>query len=137
MNFLVGMAMLMIANVSYGEPISTVDDVTFDVYKVGTFRTDDFPETENQNTKGITFNINLTIVDYIKWKNKVWTNGNDAKLYTVGWEYDIEAPLKYGISLFHYHHSQHSMDQPTLADKFPLRNYYGVRFNFISKGGRR
>lgn len=135
MSYWVGMGLLIttlvlcITSIAKADMLE-VEQVSFSTYHVGTFRTDDFPDTEDKNTKGLAFGIGLTINDYVKWRNNVWTNGNDAKLYTVGWEYDIEVPIYGGISLFHYHHSQHSMDEPTLARRFPLRNYYGVRFNF-------
>ena len=108
-----------------------VDQVSFETYKVGSFRTDDFPDSEENNDRGMAFNLDLGITQYIHWSNRVWTNGNEAKLHTVGWEYDIALrPIKYA-EIFHYHHSQHSMDASTRAARFPLRNYYGVRFNFI------
>ena len=110
-----------------------VEELSFESYKVGTFRDANFPDSEEKNTKGVAFNIDLSVFKYFKWENRVWTHGNDAKLYTVGWEYNTALQLHKHLDLFHYHHSQHSMDEPTAAHRFPNRNYYGVRFNFIPK----
>ena len=133
MRWLVGMVTLLtlsVPSLAYGQGLIT-KEVGFEAYHVGSFRTADFPDSESLNRKGVAFTLDLSVGEYVKWKNRVWTNGNDSKLHTVGWEYDIEVPIYGGVSLFHYHHSQHSMDQPTLASRFPLRNYYGLRFTFV------
>lgn len=121
----------MLSRPAQAEPLITADAVAFETYKVGTFRDADFPDAESQNDRGIAFVIDLSVFKYIEWHNRVWTNGNEAKLHTVGWEYDIAFSINEYFEVFHYHHSQHSMDEPTVAARFPLRNYYGARFNFI------
>jgi len=115
------------------EPIAEPTSVSFEVYKVGSFRDADFADSETKNQKGIAFLIDLSVFKYFTWHNRIWSHGNDAKLYTVGWEYDLSASLHKNVEVFHYHHSQHAMDEPTAAWRYPLRNYYGVRFNFMGE----
>ena len=140
MSYWVGMVLLIttlvlcITSTAKADEVATVEDVSFETYHVGSFRTSDFQDSEERNDKGLAFNINLGIGEYVKWKNRVWTNGNDSQLHTVGWEYDISAQLHKNLSLFWYHHSQHAMDDFTGFDRFPLRNYYGARFHFVTGG---
>jgi len=120
----------MIMTSAKAESVAEPTRVSFEVYRAA-FRDANFPDSERQNTKGIAFIVDLDVLDYIKWKNRVWTNGHNAQLRTVGWEYDISIALHENVSVFHYHHSQHSMDEFTNAARFPLRNYFGMRFNFL------
>ena len=105
-----------------------------EVYHVGIFRDADFPDSIDKNTRGAAFLLDTNITKWAYWHNRVWTMGNESKLYTGGWEYELGLQAHPNVDLFHYHHSQHSFDEFTTTNRYPLSNFFGVRFNFL--GGK-
>jgi len=76
--------------------------------------------------------------DHLIWENRIHTEGTEAKLQTVGWEFAIRAPLTGYFDVVYSHHSQHTMDrlQPTLKgerkpEQYPLQDWAGIRINFV------
>ena len=104
-----------------------------DYYSIKDNRDIYFQDYEKRWTDGAALNFNLDIVKYFHWKNKVYENSADQQVRQVGWQWDLALDLGQYVNLFYYHHSTHLEDKEMTEYKYPMQNYYGVRFYFIRR----
>lgn len=72
------------------------------------------------------------------WKNYVHTEGVEAQVKTVGWQWELGLDASSQVSFFYQHHSRHRMDDANpidydkngQPDKFPVEDSYGIRLHF-------
>ena len=92
----------------------------------------------------VSTNFDLSIGDYLFWRNTVHGEGTHSKFMTVGWHWEFGVNLIDGLQLFYEHHSQHVMDrnQPYFYDKdrdevyqkkFPVEDSIGLSINIIDR----
>jgi hypothetical protein len=76
----------------------------------------------------------MRLLEVIYWKNYVHTEGTEAKVQTVGWQWELGLRITDQISAFYEHHSRHrldtsnpDLDQNLKPRKFPVEDSYGIR----------
>lgn len=79
-------------------------------------------------------NLNVRLLNYIYFDNKFHFASDESKsIRQVGWLYEVGIKLPY-IDVFANHHSQHGVEYISpQGDRFPVQDYYGVRFKFIGE----
>jgi hypothetical protein len=82
------------------------------------------------------FNYDLLSYGFwgLYWKNNVHMAATDCCVRHVGWEFEQGLRLGQHVDVFHYHHSQHVLDEGRQSGRFPLVDNYGLRFVLIEKG---
>lgn len=121
---------------------ASLDKLSLDVAQFGCNRdpmTPDIPCTDYKGRIQLNWDVGL-LNDILKWENQIHTEGTDAKLMTVGWQYRLALPLPGGLELFMAHHSRHTMDhsQPTIAgrdrpERYPVEDSVGLRVIFYQR----
>jgi hypothetical protein len=84
--------------------------------------TPDIPVDGYRGRLATQFQVRLFEVGY--WKNYVHTEGTDAKVETVGWQWEIGVRISKQLSTYWEHHSRHRMDAET-PGKFPVEDSFG------------
>jgi len=87
---------------------------------------------------GAAIRLNFNLVRYNDYSlylsNRVHMAATRCCVRQVGWEYEFGTHLGKHIDAFWYHHSQHILDQERVTSRFPLQNFYGIRFILIEQG---
>jgi hypothetical protein len=87
---------------------------------------------------GSAVDIDFDLISYgnyaLYWQNHVHMAATNVAVRHVGWEFETGARAGKHLDFFYYHHSEHLMDMERGARRFPLVNYYGVRFVLIQEG---
>jgi hypothetical protein len=121
---------------------ASLDKLTLDVHRYTCHReamTPDIPCTQYHGGLKLNWDVGL-LNDWLKWENTIHANGTYSAFATVGWEYKLSIPNRWGVEPFIHHHSQHVMDreQPVLAGqtrpvKFQVSDSYGLRVIFYPR----
>jgi hypothetical protein len=85
---------------------------------------------------GTAANYTLDMVKYgnwgLYWDNRIHGEGTDAQFREVGWQYELGLQLGPKLQAYWNHHSRHVLDD-SRADRFPLDNFYGVRWVYYRR----
>lgn len=92
------------------------------------------PETGQLKAKlDLTWNTDILKADNFSlyWDNQIHSKASEARFRHVGWEYETGLDLG-KIQIFHWHYSQHMMEQIRLDNKeYPVEDTYGIRLHFL------
>jgi hypothetical protein len=121
---------------------ASLDKLSLDASRFGCNRdpmTPGIPCTDYKGRIQLNWDVGL-LNDILKWENQIHTEGTDAKLMAVGWQYRLVLPMPGGLELFMSHHSRHTMDhaQPTIAgrdkpERYPVEDAVGLRVIFYQR----
>lgn len=109
-----------------------LDEVSVDAYNIDGKRSAYQPHLDNKWTHGGAFNLGLRVADYFRWDNRLHFSGTDGKLMDAGWEW-LAIMDYFPVQPFYKHHSQHSLDERGSTARFPIENYWGLRFIFLDR----
>lgn len=76
----------------------------------------------------------LRYKDYhLFWRNDVAMDATNRQVRHVSWDWEAGFNIlpKNQVEVFHHHESRHMLDDSSSVKKFPLRDEYVVKFNFI------
>ncbi len=129
-------------NQNKGYSLWEVDDLSMEYYKYREqFRDPYFIEQDGHTYKpmssGAELKMNLSLLKYSYWDNRIHMASDETNVVKhVGWEWEAGLHLPY-IDLFSHHHSRHGLEyQNPRGDRFPVEDYFGIRFRFIEKGNK-
>ena len=63
------------------------------------------------------------------WENDIAAKTAEERFRDVAWEYKVGVTILPQVDVLWHHRSQHALDYE--RDKFPVRDSYGVRINFL------
>ncbi len=119
-----------------------VNELNLEYYKYrGQFRDPYFIEQDGSTYKpmrdGAELNMNLSVLKWLYWDNRYHMAMDEtSQVRHVGWEWEAGLRLKY-IDLFSHHHSRHGLEYINpRGDRFPVEDFYGIRFKFIDRGNK-
>ncbi len=138
------------AGQSYGAELRILDPsyLAMDYYKVGNNRDLYLGINDQGSTKfgedgetwryGAAVHFSFDLVSYgdyaVYFHNYVHMAATECCVRHVGWEYELGTRVGPHLDAFWLHHSQHALDLNRTPGRFPLVNYFGVRFIMLEKG---
>lgn len=121
---------------SAGWRLLDLDYFDFRAAKFGANRDPLTPDIPTKGYRGrLATDFQVRLLDAGYWKNLVHTEGTEAKVETVGWQWELGIRLTSQIAVFYEHHSRHRMDSASpdrdyssnKPRKFPVEDSYGIR----------
>jgi hypothetical protein len=123
---------------SYGKPLDNyrlldAEHISADAYNTEPGKRDPYmPDHNGAWKRGANFNLNMRLLEFFKWENRLHMEGGDSRLYSAGWEYRVSMD-QWRVQPFYYHHSRHALDDSPNGHLFPVENNVGLRFIFLDK----
>jgi hypothetical protein len=144
-SLLVLMPMLVASPALAGEwRLLDARELSMEAYRLDDHRTADFkyadyndPQGREHWVGGLGLNWDIDLLkhgdDGLYFRNRVHTEGTDAQLRQVGWQYELGIAAANKVEVFWMHHSQHHMDADNDGRRYPLDNWYGARLVFFRR----
>jgi hypothetical protein len=122
--------------------ILSLDSFAMEDYKIIDNRDPYFPfanapSDQEHWTQGIAALMNVDLVNYdlysAYWRGCVFGNATDRQFREIGLQYEMGFEIRNYFNVFWQHESDHGLDYQPAFERFPLRNYVGVRITFYKR----
>jgi hypothetical protein len=108
-----------------------VEEVSLDVKKINKYRNGNLPQDAEHIKYGGSFNLNLSVLKFLHWDNRIHMAGTDSQIRYAGWEFRTWVPVTRYLQIFYYHHSEHVLERE--MREYPIEDAVGVRLIFLRR----